>query len=85
MGEINAPGSFDSAPSSAVSRDKSVGRSAQDDKAEGNASNVHSSPTERTAGPSTSLRSGRDDNFVLVAVRVPRKNRHPIKKSQLSG
>jgi hypothetical protein len=31
MGEISTPGSFDSAPSSAVSRDKSVRRSAQDD------------------------------------------------------
>jgi hypothetical protein len=31
MGEISTPGSFDSAPSSAVSRDKSVKRAAQDD------------------------------------------------------
>ena len=31
MGEISTPGSFDSAPLSHVSRDKSVRRSAQDD------------------------------------------------------
>ena len=36
-------------------------------------------PVEKTAGPSTSLRFGRDDNSCFSTERVPKKGRHPEK------
>jgi hypothetical protein len=58
---------------------------ARDDKGEGHASMCIRRLVERTAGPSTSLRSGRDDNSYLVRERVPNKNGNPKIKSQTLG
>ncbi len=53
---------------------------ARDDKREGGCFHLHSALVERTAGPSTSLRSGRDDNSYFGTGGSTQEKCHPDKR-----